>query len=145
MIKYFDFDGTLARFDCWQGQESTGEPVPEMVDRVQDAIRNGDEAVIFTARLTPGGGYGPCDPAVVTRTIENWCLTNIGKRLSVANIKGAADVIYDDRAYRIVRNTGLTEGEFVANIVNEEMQSNNTKEQSLKRILEHINVIEGEQ
>lgn len=144
MVKYFDFDGTLAYLDKWEGHESTGKPIPQMIKKVREAISNGEEAAVFTARLTPGGGYDPCDPLIVTRTIENWCLKYIGKKLQVTNIKGFSDITYDDKTLRIVKNTGLTEGEFLATVIAEEMKSKNTKEQSLNRILEVIKIIEEE-
>jgi hypothetical protein len=52
-------------------------------------------------------------------------------------------VIYDDRAVRIVRNTGLTEGEFLGRIISEELESGSTKEQALNRLLTAIEIIGG--
>jgi hypothetical protein len=132
MIKYFDFDGTLAYYDSWKGQEQTGGPVPSMIEKLKEAIAKGDEVVIFTARLTPGGGYGPCDREIVIKTIENWCVANIGCKLPITNIKGTVDVIYDDRARQIVKNLGLTIGEFLRTIIQAELVADSTKEDSLK-------------
>lgn len=143
MVRYFDFDGTLAHYDEWKGSEATGAPVPLMVKKVQEVIKNGDEAAVFTARLTPGGGFDPCDPLLVTKVIEDWCLKHIGQKLPVTNIKGFSEVTYDDKTLRIVRNTGLTEGEFLASIIKEELRSPNTKDRALNRILKIVNIIEG--
>jgi len=142
MVKYFDFDGTLAHFDTWKGQEVTGEPIPEMVKKIKEARAAGDEVVIFTARLT-------CDPEFVQhpvlckKILGEWCIKNLGFVPLITNIKGPAEVIYDDRAVRIVRNTGLTEGEFLGRIISEELESGSTKEQALNRLLTAIEIIGG--
>jgi hypothetical protein len=140
--KYYDFDGTLAYFDIWKGHHHTGEPVQPMVQRLKQDLLEGHQVEIFTARITPGGGYDNGKDRAV-KNIGDWCSVNVGCRLPVTNIKGDAEVIYDDRAVRIVRNTGLTEGEFLGKIISEELESGTTKEQALNRLLTAIEIIGG--
>jgi hypothetical protein len=142
MTKYFDFDGTLAYFDTWKGQKHTGKPIPEMVKKCLEARATGDEVVIFTARMTHDPVF-VSDPHVCKQSIEEWCIKNLGVKLPITNVKGPAEVIYDDRAVRIVKNTGLTEGEFLGRIIFEELESGSTKKQALNRVLTAIEIIGG--
>ena len=47
-----DLDGTLARYEQYEGPMSIGEPIPEMVDRVKAWLAAGREVRIFTARVS---------------------------------------------------------------------------------------------
>ena len=144
MIVYIDFDGTLAYYKGWKGQEHTGEPIPLMVKKVKGYIENGDKVVIYTARLSPGipGTYADPNSKTVVCVIENWCVKHLGIKLPITNIKGPADVFLDDRAVRIVKNTGLTTGEFLSNIIEQELTRETTKEETLKLLLNVIKQIE---
>jgi hypothetical protein len=139
MIKYVDFDGTLAYYDKWLGFTKTGTPIASMVEKVKKWLKEGHQVVIFTARLTSSLEYGEHDLALIKLAINCWCMEHFGQYLPITNVKGPADEFYDDRAFRIVRNTGLTEGEYLATIIAEELKSDSTKEQSLNKILETIN------
>lgn len=110
-----DFDGTLATWDCpWKTDyTATGEPIPAMLNQVKTWLAEGKDVRIFTARMD---GYHPVDgpiPARITRKIiEDWCLKHIGVILPVTNRKDFwCDAIYDDRAYRVERDTGRIMGE----------------------------------
>lgn len=144
-IRYVDLDGTLAFYDGWKGPEYIGEPIPLMVKRVQNFLADGDQVVVFTARMNSNDSYGEQDFDKVRRNIEEWCLLHVGQQLAVTNQKGSMQDLYDDRAFRIVRNTGLTTEEFVDTIIRDELRSDRTKEQSLQRLLQVICSIQQEQ
>jgi len=100
-----DLDATLAEYHGWKGIEHIGPPIPLMVRRVQDWIKSGKQVVIFTARISRHG-----DEA--TKHIEEWCIKHIGKKLKVTNIKDPSfEAMYDDRAYHVVPNTGVSIGD----------------------------------
>jgi hypothetical protein len=135
VIRYVDFDGTLVTFNKWEGPNIFGKPVPYMIQRVKKFIKSGDKVVIFTARLTPSKTYDIKDVRLMRRNIENWCVKNLGAKLRITNTKGNADVIYDDRCQKIIRNTGLTEAEFLGTILKSELKSKRSKKESINRVL----------
>lgn len=49
----FDLDGTLARYEGWQGIEHIGEPIAEMRDLMKELDYRGQKVKIFTARVAP--------------------------------------------------------------------------------------------
>lgn len=96
-----DLDGTLAHYDRWRGVDHIGEPIPIMVNRVKKWLAAGITVKIFTARI-----YGR-DLTEVLPPIWRWCEEQFGQRLPVTNIKEQSMVVlYDDRAVRVVKNTG---------------------------------------
>lgn len=96
-----DLDGTLARYDHWQGEYHIGEPIPEMVNRVKQWLAAGRDVRIFTARV-----YGP-DAESKRRVIEDWCRRYIGRVLPITCQKDPAMTeIWDDRAIQVLKNTG---------------------------------------
>lgn len=96
-----DLDGTLAFYDSWKGPEHIGDPIPGMVDRVKDAIKNGIEVRIFTARASV--------PEYIPY-VEDWAEKYIGTRLKVTNVKDFKMIeIWDDRARRVRFNMGFFE------------------------------------
>lgn len=112
-----DLDGTLATYDGWVSADHVGEPVPAMVERVQQWLAEGREVRIFTARIWPWGYvaagdepgiYGMLDAeewpgeermpdaryAVVTsdavrscRAIHAWCRKHLGRTLAITCVK----------------------------------------------------------
>jgi len=101
-----DFDGTLAidadgRSDPYQ----LGTPIAPMVQRVRNWIGQGYDVRIFTARMNQFSVT-----AGVARDVERmrealrvWCRQHIGIALSCVNAKdGAMEVLWDDRAVRVV-------------------------------------------
>ncbi len=105
-----DFDGTLAhevpnRTDPYQ----LGEPVETMVNRVKDWVAKGYDVRIFTARMCPVSySTGKLrDVNLMAETLQDWSEKYIGKRLPCTNIKdGLMEVLWDDRAVRVIENTG---------------------------------------
>lgn len=105
-----DLDGTLAHYDYWRGIEHIGEPVPLMMERVQEWIAEGKEVVIFTARITPFPDE-PLPDSVsrkkAVRTIKRWLRAQGLPDLEITNVKRQNfSVFYDDRAIQVQPNTG---------------------------------------
>ena len=96
-----DFDGTLSAYD---GQETIdydpsrcGPPVPKMVERIKKWLAQGDEVVIFTARLHPS--HGPEKVKMGEEAIKTWCMWVFGRELKVTCMKDPEiRVFYDDKA-----------------------------------------------
>ena len=49
----FDLDGTLAKYDKWEGIDHIGEPVKHMVDLIKKMHAEGKVVKILTARVAP--------------------------------------------------------------------------------------------
>lgn len=95
-----DLDGTLAEYHGWQGIEHIGKPVPAMVERVKNWLAEGREVRIFTARVFTGD-------LLAIKAIEAWCQEHIGTVLKVTSVKDFGMIeLWDDRAVRVVPNTG---------------------------------------
>ena len=99
-----DLDGTLAKYESWQGPTHIGEPIGPMVRRIQDWLVRGIEVRIFTARAYRA------EPEVIG-AIQDWSHRHIGTRLAVTCTKDYAMMeLWDDRAVRVVANTGEVYG-----------------------------------
>lgn len=100
-----DLDGTLAHYDEGLDTDHIGEPIPDMVARVQSWLAQGFTVKIFTARVA-----FPSDPEFVekqTRLIQAWCKKHIGQKLEVTCVKDFAMLeLWDDRCVQIRINTG---------------------------------------
>jgi hypothetical protein len=95
-----DLDGTLARYDGWQGADHIGAPIPAMVARVKRWLAEGQDVRIFTARVTT-------DEEWIVDLIERWCLEHVGRKLPVTNVKDYGMIeLWDDRAVQVEANTG---------------------------------------
>ena len=94
-----DLDGTLAVYNGWISAEHIGAPVPEMKQKVMKWLEEGVEVVIFTARA---------ETDYETGIVHTWLKRNGFPELEVTNIKRKSfQEIYDDRAYRVLRNRGI--------------------------------------
>ena len=102
-----DLDGTLAEFDFDYGTVNLlkiGEPIAGMVDFVQRLLSQGVEVRIFTARVAP---HPDRDIDKITMIIRDWCDKHLGRRLPVTCSKDPdCAAIYDDIAFRVLRNGG---------------------------------------
>jgi hypothetical protein len=100
-----DFDATLAKYDGFKGPFVLGEPIPAMVARVKRWLQEGDEVVLFTARVC-------CDdqPALKMQIIlllQQWCERHLGRALEVTDRKHRRFTdFWDDRNVAIEANTG---------------------------------------
>lgn len=94
-----DLDGTLAVYEGWKGEQTIGEPVPAMVNRVRRWLADGIEVRIVTARAAASRGD--------ITFIEEWCLVHLGAILPVTNRKDfGMTALWDDRAVAVEKNTG---------------------------------------
>ena len=93
-----DLDGTLAKYDKWEGIKNIGHPIGPMVKRVKEWLVAGAEIKIFTARA----GYSES-----IRYIEDWCKLHLGQILPITNIKDFQMVaLWDDRCVQVEANSG---------------------------------------
>lgn len=89
-----DFDGTLATYDHYRGDEHTGDPVEPMVKLVRKLLHEGVDVRLFTARKP--------HPA-----LRKWMKEHLGVILPITNVKDPGMIAsIDDRAIGIMRNTG---------------------------------------
>lgn len=94
-----DFDGTLAHYDHYRGDEHTGAPVEPMVKLVRKWLHEGKEVRLFTARKP--------HPA-----LRAWMKKHLGQVLPITNVKDPGMItMYDDRAVNVKRNEGTLLGE----------------------------------
>lgn len=103
-----DLDGTLAKYDGWKGAGHIGEPVPAMLERVKQWLREGKEVRIFTARVWHDNSPSRVIEALqATHAILEWTLKHVGQPLPVTCTKDFGMVeLWDDRAVQVEKNTG---------------------------------------
>lgn len=99
-----DLDGTLAVHDGGQGIGTIGEPIPAMIERIKKALADGFEVRILTARVAAD------DTRDIRRQLEliyAW-LEKTGLPHMRVTCRKDMDMVelWDDRAKRVVRNTG---------------------------------------
>lgn len=116
-----DLDGTLAKYETWQGPTHIGDPIPLMVDRVKLWLAEGEEEVrIFTARCYPlmyipvsyspnwiPGDYERHIAKIAVEAIRGWSREHLGRCLAITCIKDySMSQLWDDRAVQVEMNTG---------------------------------------
>lgn len=106
-----DLDGTLAKYDGWQGVEHIGEPVPAMLERVRQWLNEKRDVRIFTARafrmLYPDGTPEKVEANEVIFHIHVWLESHGLPHLPVTCFKDFGMVeLWDDRCVQVVPNTG---------------------------------------
>ena len=107
-----DLDGTLARWDADTEEEAKvaietiGEPIAPMVELVKYWREHGQEVRIFTARVAYERPFG--SPNKQSKMIREWSRKHLGEELPVTCVKDPNMIaLYDDRAVRVMHNTGL--------------------------------------
>ena len=123
----FDLDGTLAKYDKWEGIDHIGEPVKRMVDLIKKMHAEGKVVKIMTARVAPrrleDGTIGeqftwltrepssdPDAKYTATRYIQDWCeeTAQLGFIPEIVYQKDHLMLeLYDDRVKQVVPNEGL--------------------------------------
>lgn len=100
-----DLDGTLAFYDKWRGPNHIGSPITPMVERIKAWLADGKQVRIFTARV---GGDDAEHNTFQATLIQDYLETACGlPRLEVTARKDYSMVeLWDDRAVRVVMNTG---------------------------------------
>ncbi len=100
-----DLDGTLAHTDGNHDPYTIGAPIAPMVLRVKSWLADQRKVCIFTARLGPADDGRDYD--MIHGNIQLWCMGHLGTMLPITCLKQKGiRAFYDDRAYRIGRNTG---------------------------------------
>jgi len=95
-----DLDGTLAIYTTYQNGK-IGSPIPLMVSRVRQWLKQGKRVKIMAARIAGGD----MDEAA---KIQRWCKRYIGQVLEITNAKDPDMVdLWDDRAVQLIPNTGV--------------------------------------
>lgn len=105
----FDLDGTLAHNECgWRHDwRNIGQPIGPILELVKKYLAEGRDVRIFTARVDGNWMGEKVAVSEVRKTIEDWCLLHIGKVLPITNRKDThMEVLFDDRAIHVERNTG---------------------------------------
>lgn len=105
-----DFDATLAHYEHFISPDNVGSPIPEMVRKVKEALAQGVEVVIFTARVNPGEANAKDSEDATTAylAIADWCKKVFGKVLPITHEKSRHFTeIWDDRAKQVIPNTGV--------------------------------------
>lgn len=106
MIIAVDFDGTLAEYHGFKGVGVYGPPVPAMMERVRKWIADGHTVVIFTSRVSNHGFDRKANDEF--DNIRKWLFDNgLPPLVITANKWHTFDEIWDDRAVRVERNTGV--------------------------------------
>jgi hypothetical protein len=99
-----DLDGTLAVYDKWVDITHIGKPVPKMLERVKNWIKNGKTVKIFTARVSSNDSN--LNDEIVSH-IHKWCEENGLPALEVTCKKDFGMItLYDDRCVQVRMNTG---------------------------------------
>lgn len=94
----FGLDGTLVKYDEWEGIEHFGEVIPKMMDRLKQHRAEGDRVKIFTARAH--------DPKAVPH-IRKWLIEQGLNEVGITNVKDfSMKILYDDRCVQVIPNTG---------------------------------------
>lgn len=116
-----DLDGTLAEYHGWRPDGSIGDPIPLMVDRVRQWMREGVEVRIFTARIWPlrivmprddmrqfsGANTIESEAGKQAMLIQEWSLNHLGRTLPITTQKDYQMIeLWDDRAVGVICNTG---------------------------------------
>lgn len=104
-----DLDGTLAHYTEFEGPTVIGKPIPAMVSRVKEWLRDGygpdkvKKVKVFTARV-----HGE-DAEAAAAAIRKWCKQHIGQELPVTNEKNPGMIaLFDDKVEltQVEQNTG---------------------------------------
>lgn len=106
-----DLDGTLAEYTGWTGNPyHIGKPIPRMIERVHQWLREGKQVWIFTARVCPHPWIENDHEELekIRSTISSWSQLHIGQALPIVYSKNQSMIeLWDDRAVQVIPNTGL--------------------------------------
>lgn len=101
-----DWDGTLVEYHGWSGVGEYGAPIPLMVMRIQNWLKQGHEVLIFTARVSPE--HDPQNIEKELAAISTYLLQmNLPILEVTANKYIRISEFWDDRGVGVERNTGI--------------------------------------
>lgn len=105
-----DFDKTLAYYESGTFNGPLGAPIPAMLRRVQEWLKNKQEVRIFTARVSHNGtAKRMMEASRERRKIEDWCKLHLGCIIPITCEKDARmNELWDDRAVQVLPNTGMS-------------------------------------
>jgi hypothetical protein len=105
-----DFDKTLAYYESGTFNGPLGAPVPSMLRRVKEWLKEGKEVRIFTARVSHNGtAKRMMEASREHRKIEAWCTEHLGCIIPVTCMKDQRmNELWDDRAVQVRPNLGDT-------------------------------------
>lgn len=126
----FDLDGTLAKYDKWEGIDHIGEPIVPMVKLIRQMHDEGKTVKILTARVSPRpvpdtkpnpymeGNWCIQEPDVQTwalkdawtagEFIQEWCYRHLGFIPEITHEKDHLMLeLYDDRVKQVIPNMGV--------------------------------------
>ena len=87
-----DLDGTLAKYDGWQGGKTHRRADWADGKKGSKWLTEGKNVKIFTARMSKNRNG-------VEKIIKRWCKQHIGRELEVTNVKDFGMIeLWDDRA-----------------------------------------------
>lgn len=93
-----DLDGTLAQYPPENGK-TIGDVISPMAQRIINWNKDGVEVRIFTVRATTAAGR---------KQVKTWLKTNQLPDLVVTATKDSGLLeLWDDRAIRVIKNTGV--------------------------------------
>ena len=112
-----DLDGTLAKYDQWQGPDHIGVPIPKMVNRVIKWMNNpnGPLVKIVTARVSPTNPDADVARFYINKWLEKHILSKLppledkrmSRRIPITHEKDFAMIeLWDDRCVQVIPNTG---------------------------------------
>ena len=100
-----DWDGTLVEYTQFKGACIYGAPVPRMVYRIQDWLKEGHAVIIFTSRVS--------DEHTISRVAEEIATIQVALHdmglpplMVTANKYTHISEFWDDRAVHVIKNTG---------------------------------------
>ena len=101
-----DWDGTLVEYNGYKGVGVYGAPVPKMVNRIKRWLSKGTEVIIFTSRVSVEHDM---DRAMDELEAIQATLHSMGLPILevTANKLTRINQFWDDRAVRVMRNTGI--------------------------------------
>lgn len=146
----FDLDGTLAKYDKWEGIDHIGELIVPMVKLIKQMHDEGKTVKILTARVSPRpvpdtkpnpymeGNWCIQEPDVQTwalkdvwtakEFIQEWCYRNLEFIPEITHEKDHLMLeLYDDRVKQVIPNTGV----LVENLVQDLNEQNRKLRASL--------------
>jgi hypothetical protein len=104
-----DFDGVCAEYSSWEEQENkVGKPIKPMINQIKKWLKKGIKISIFTARLSHGAVESEKQIALIQKFLKD---NGLPETLPITCIKSYwFTKFFDDRAYRVISNTGIIEG-----------------------------------
>jgi hemerythrin-like domain-containing protein len=130
-----DLDGTLAEDDNGLYDPGRiGRPIALMLHRVKQWLKEGKNVKILTARVAstnPG-------EAISRAAIKYWTRHFLGVELPATSEKDPDMVaLYDDRAFRVLKNTGIVVGDVAVSSPTEDLMNEHGVLRRILAIYEH--------